>query len=58
MNGLCGAQFDQKRGGPMESVKYSVMMRGDSTYARDMAFAQYSASWGVMMSYGWGGSCG
>ncbi|KAG8926325.1 hypothetical protein FRC01_009005, partial [Tulasnella sp. 417] len=26
MNGLCGAQFDQKRGGPLESVKLSVMM--------------------------------
>ncbi|KAG8910820.1 hypothetical protein FRC01_006112, partial [Tulasnella sp. 417] len=36
MNGLCGAQFDQKRGGPLESVKYAVMMRGDSNYMRDI----------------------
>ncbi|KAG8927127.1 hypothetical protein FRC01_007980 [Tulasnella sp. 417] len=30
INGLCGAQFDQPRGGPEESVKYSMIMVGNS----------------------------
>ncbi|KAG8925311.1 hypothetical protein FRC01_010377, partial [Tulasnella sp. 417] len=48
MNGLCGAQFDQKRGGPTESIKYSVMMSGDSNMQQAIGMAQMSATWGVM----------
>ncbi|KAG8913387.1 hypothetical protein FRC01_004573 [Tulasnella sp. 417] len=47
MNGLCGAQFDQKRGGPLESVKYAMMMRGDSNYMRDVGMAQGNAAWAI-----------
>ncbi|KAG8968920.1 hypothetical protein FRC05_001288 [Tulasnella sp. 425] len=56
MSGLCGAHFDHKRGGPLESVKFSEMMRGDSTYMRNMGLAQWGASWGVMGAGGGGGS--
>ncbi|KAG8926326.1 hypothetical protein FRC01_009006 [Tulasnella sp. 417] len=47
INGLCGAQFDQPRGGPEESVKYSMIMRGGPSYAEDVAvgIAQHDATW-------------
>ncbi|KAG8971556.1 hypothetical protein FRC05_010966 [Tulasnella sp. 425] len=48
MNGLCGAQFDQRRGGPIESIKYSVMMSGDSRLQQDLGMGQMNASLGVM----------
>lgn len=53
--GLCGAQVDRARGGPIDSVAYAATMSGNPSYVKSLGITELDGAGGQMLaSAAWG----